>query len=455
MGTGLAANLLASGFTVAAWDRDIAVATDDGNADTAGINICQSLSDLVSAIEKPRRILMSIRSGPPVDQVLEQLRPLLSPGDVIADCGNSHFQDTARRATSCNAAGLGYLGVGVSGGPDGARTGPAIMAGGDEASWQCLGPVFDAVAAKVDGSPCSGYVGPGGAGHFVKMVHNGIEYAIMHLLMEAYAFLRRSCGDDRDSLIETMAAMNSGLTASYLTEITATVIAKRLPAGDAFLVDIVAGAAGHKGTGMWSVMAALEQGVAVPTISEAVMYRLLSAQDDGNAISVQSAPPKDDRRITDPTRMSDALTCAFISSFAQGLSIFDTCVPPLEHALDRKEILRIWRGGCILQGKMVEFLWQNAADQATSDNILNWPLVRDQVTKTRGALRSVVAASTLDGVPSAGLSSALAYAETKIGTPLPTAVLQLQRDYFGRHGVKDKRTGKSISISWGRDDDTP
>ena len=451
MGLGLAANLSANGLSVAGWDKESdtseAIAAD---SEAAGLTRCRSLEDLIGVIGAPRTILLSIPSGRPVDQVIEQLLPALSPGDVIIDTGNSHFRDTARRAEDLEKTGVKYLGVGVSGGPDGARHGPALMVGGDEGSWRRLQPMFDAIAAKVDGTPCCGYFGPGGAGHFVKMVHNGIEYAVMHLLMETCAILTSSHDMDGENLGKAITALNSGLTKCFLTEVTGRVLVQRVPGDDALLSEVVTGTVGQKGTGQWSVVTALEQGVAVPTIAEAVMYRALSGEFDSAAL-VSLPSDFDTDRIPDPlSTLSDALSLGFISAFLQGLAIIDSCEESLGDSLDRTEVLRTWRGGCILQGELVEFLWRSAESNKT-DDILNTAPVQAVIERTRTALRHAVAACSLDGVPCPGLSSSLAYIESRTAAPLPTAILQLQRDYFGQHGLRDKRDGRSIDVSWNRE----
>ncbi len=449
MGTGLAENLLRNGFSVAAWDRDFS-ATMEGSVrdEVAGISLHRSLADLAAAVEPPRRMILSIRGGPPVDAVIEQILPFLSPGDIVADCGNSHFLDTARRGQLLDAGDVGYLGVGVSGGPDGAKEGPSIMAGGSTESWQGFRDAFEAIAAKADGTPCGGHVGQDGAGHFVKMVHNGIEYAVMHLLMEMFEILKRCFGQDQRRLAEVIAEMNNGLTAGYLTEITAAVVAEPVPGEATPLIDVVADAVGQKGTGRWSLIAALDQGVAVPTIAEAVMYRLLSASPDRGVLPWSQSAGDPARLDGVRAMLPDAMTCALISTFAQGLSIFDTCEASLGHPVDQREILRIWRGGCILKGQMVDFLWHSAESEATPENMLSWEPVRTAAEQSLAAMRETVAKSTAAGIPCPGFSSALAYLESRLRAPLPTALLQLQRDYFGRHGLQDKRTGKPISVAW-------
>jgi len=463
MGAGLATNLSGKGIEVVAWDRDIEPSNLGSWADGNNFRGCGSLHEVVSVLEAPRCILLSIPNGAPVDQVLEQLTPHLSPGDVVADCGNSYFEDSVRREQWLKEAGIEFLAVGVSGGPDGARHGPSIMVGGSPAGWDAIRPVFEEIAATADGDPCCGYLGGAGAGHFVKMVHNGIEYAIMHLLMEACAVLERACGFSTDQIADAFTSMNSGLNKGYLTEITASVVSVRAPGEDQLLIDIIDNAAEQKGTGRWAVQTALDLGVPVPTISEAVMYRQMSAATFPENSQQTAADKRCLAPVSNPTELDallpDALTAAFISTFSQGLELCANASERIGDDLDIAEILRVWRRGCILQGELVNHLWaafpNEKGDGSSGRDVLHWKEVTPLLEKGTDSLRRVVAGAALAGIPCTGFASALGYIESKLGEPLPTALLQLQRDCFGRHGLRDKRTGERIVVQWHQGSEGP
>ncbi len=454
MGVGLAANLSEKGFEVVAWDRDIEPSSGAQWVDENGMRICADLNGLVAALTVPRCILLSIRSGDPVDQITLKLASILTPGDVVADCGNSYFRDTARREDQLWKSGISFLGVGVSGGPDGARRGPSIMVGGNREGWNSARHAFEAIAARADGGPCSGYLGPVGSGHFVKMVHNGIEYGIMHLLLEVYAVLRRLGGIDLGRIAEAFQRLNSGLTEGFLTAATATVLAARLPGDEQFLIDRIDGTAEQKGTGLWTVQTALELGVPVPTLSEAVMSRQLSLvlsctthEREGSLIFPSSQPVSvDGEGIVDD--LQEALALAFVSAFAQGLSVLAAAEPVIGHALDIPEVLRIWRQGCILQGELVTRLGSASLGSGSAFSVLDSEGIASVVNKGIEPLRHLVARAAMAGIPCSGLASALTYVESTRGMALPTGLIQLQRDYFGQHGLRDKETGEPINAPW-------
>jgi len=453
MGRGLSVNLVDKGIGVVAWDRSEKALVETAWAEGSDIEICRSLQDMVEKLAPPRCILLSIPSGAPVDEVLSLLAAELSSGDVVAECGNSYFRDTKRRVAMMRAHNVAFLGIGVSGGPEGARKGPAIMAGGDHEAWEKMHGVFNSIAAKVDNAPCCEFFGDGGAGQFVKMIHNGIEYAIMHLIMETYAILERVCGFSPERIAREFERLETGPTACFLMRVSAKVSGARDPEHGQFLIDLVDDVAGQKGTGQWTVQTALELGISAPTLAEAVMSRSLSSNSilrSNRIISgpspVASSPSKERLDIVDI--LPEALALAFASAFVQGLSICDAAEPVLGQGLEREAILRSWRRGCILEGAMVERLLAAEIEDGANKNILASggiePLVRDG----REALRKVVSDAVQDGIPCSGLASALAYVEALQGSSLPTALIQLQRDFFGRHGLKDKEKGLPIQAPW-------
>lgn len=453
MGHGLALNLVDQGIGVVAWDRDISSSDDAVSAGYSEIQICASLQSLVSELEAPRCIMLSIPGGAPVDEILSILGKELSPGDVVVECGNSYFRDTNRRGNQLRENGIALLGLGISGGPGGARKGPAIMAGGDPEAWERTSSIFTSIAAKAGDTPCCQFFGDGGAGHFVKMVHNGIEYAIMHLLMETYAILEHCCGFTPDRIAAEFENLDHGTTASFLTRVTANVAGARNTDSGQFLIDLVDDAAGQKGTGQWTVQTALELGVAAPTLAEAVMWRSLSSHplyrnnpDHSGSAPVAKHSSKNQANLL--AVLPDALALTFASAFIQGLSICDAAAGVLDHDLNRETILHSWRRGCILESAMVELLLDGEKKGADHNNPFSNEAIKSIVEKGLGPLRQLVANTAQAGIPCSGFASALAYVEALNGSPLPTALIQLQRDYFGRHGLKAKQTGDPIQAPW-------
>lgn len=449
MGIGLAKNLAKNGFEVIAWDKDDQIIKNASCAEDLEIIVCEDLNELVALLEPPRCIFLSILSGPPVGHVLTQLEELLSKDDVVADCGNSYFQDTQLREEQLRRFGIAFLGVGVSGGPEGARRGPSIMAGGSHAGWKRIRHTLEAISAKVEGEPCCKFLGPGGSGHFVKIIHNGIEYGVMHLLMEIYAILSRANGNDHERIAKTFEHLNSGLTESFLIGITALVAAARRPGQDDFLIDVVDGRAEQKGTGLWAVKIAMDLGMPVPTISEAVMSRQLSSVIEQHAClhspdAIMSIWNSD----YDEGALQNALSLALVSTFAQGMSVLTAGTAILDHELDVCEVLKTWRRGCILQGALIELLLEAASDPSARQDFLRSASLKDVILKGIEPLRRIIADAVMAGVPCSGLASSLAYIESKRGSPLPTSLIQLQRDYFGQHGIYDKQTGELIIAPW-------
>jgi 6-phosphogluconate dehydrogenase len=456
MGAGLAENFTGKNIEVAAWDKYL----DDpfllSSSVDSGFQICESLETMVEVLKPPRCILLSIRTGSPVDDILLCLSEMLKPGDVVADCGNSFFKDSERRERALEAHGIRFLGVGISGGPEGARSGPAIMAGGNLPAWEATGGLFETIAARAGGEPCCAYFGGGGAGHFVKMVHNGIEYAVMQLLLEVYAYLRQGQGADPARIASVFQEIDSGISASYLTGVTARVVAARSPVDRDLLIDLVDPRAGQKGTGQWAVQTALELGLSVPTLAEALMTRNLSNE----------ATPIDRERVGEPrgaayrqdtvglgaeTLISKGVGLAFISAFAQGLAMCARSQPLLGFQLDPTTVLRSWRRGCILRGAVVELLLDVLGDETRDANILNDEALYPTIEQGLEPLRCIVSDSVTAGVPAGGLASALAYVESMTGHPLPTQLIQLQRDFFGQHGLNHREDGRPLLASWSRD----
>ena len=448
MGCALAQNLIDKGFKINAWESnpDVRQRVEGSLGPTV---MATSLSDMMATLPEPRCILLFLPSGQQVDETLHMLREQLSPGDIVADCGNSFYRDTDKRRQTLEGSGIHLIGVGVSGGPSGARTGPAIMAGGDKDAWKIIQPVFDAVAAKSSKEPCCGYFGEAGAGHFVKMVHNGIEYGAMQLLAELYGFLESGCAMDVEAIAANFEELNKGSTKGYLTQLTAQVVRTRSRPEGRALVHIVDDVMDQKGTGRWSVEAALEFGVAVPTITEAVMTRNFSAN---RSLRQEETSPRVEPGSTlnkpDTAQIELALTLALASTFAQGLTLFSATGNTFGKRLDRAAILRTWRQGCILSGRIIEDLIKAVEGNPAGQNILNGGTFPSAVEKGLPALRSLTAQAISAGVPMAGFASALAYVELLNGGVSSGRIIQLQRDYFGSHGLRDKETGATFHGPW-------
>jgi len=446
MGRAIAQNLEDHGIKVKAWDH--ATETQDKIVRDLGPNVrASSVANMVDSLAAPRLILLFLPVGQPIDDTINTLRTCLKPGDIIADCGNSHYQDTERRQQELESSGISLIGVGVSGGPVGARSGPAIMAGGDPAAWKKIQPVFGAISAVSNDTPCCNYFGKGGAGHFVKMVHNGIEYGVMHLLAELHGYLEGGCGLDADAIAAIFIDLNQGHTAGYLTEITSQVANARLHPGDQPLIYAVDDAVDQKGTGGWTVKAALDYGASVPTIAEAVFARNLSS-NRALRQGTENAPRSFDLNAVDQDQLSDALTLALASVFAQGLTLFNAIGDIFGYNLNQAEILRTWRQGCILRGEMLALLIDAVCNDPNSENILCAGTFPDLTKSKLPALRLLIANAISAGAPMAGFSSALAYLELLNGGAQPGGIIQLQRDYFGHHGLRDKKTGTLFHGPW-------
>jgi 6-phosphogluconate dehydrogenase len=450
MGLGLAKNLAEKGFEVFAWDEESQINANVSNTKNRKITVCQTLRSLVSSLKPSRTILLCIPSGSPVTDVLTQLTELLSKNDVVADCGNSHFHDTRCRENHSRKFDIEFLGVGVSGGPDGARNGPSIMAGGSRSGWSSVQQCFEAISAKVGGKPCCAFLGQGGSGHYVKMVHNGIEYGVMHLLLEIYAILCRTSGNNNERIAEVFNRLNSGQTASYLMNVTARVLAERRSHQGSFLVDEVDSRAEQKGTGIWTVQTALDLGIPVPTISEAVMFRQLSAtlEQSGVSHAVNASLPEWFSENT--TKLQDAVLLAILSTFAQGISLLTAGKEAVGNELDVRAVLQTWRGGCVLEGAVINLLTKASNKLGDGNDVLTSPALNWAVSKGIQPLRSLIMDAIFAGIPCSGLASSLAYVESKRGYQLPTSLTQLQRNYFGQHPIYNKWTGEPIKVLWRR-----
>ena len=438
MGANLALNVEDHGFSVAVWNREPEktkqfVAASPEKKFTA----TSTLAEFVGALARPRNIMLMIKAGGPVDEMLDKLLPLLEPGDVVIDGGNSWFKETQTRAKKLIAHDLHFVGSGVSGGEDGARFGPSLMPGGTRESWESIRSIFEAIAATSDSGPCVTYCGPDGAGHFVKMVHNGIEYGDMQLIAEAYDLLRRGLGCEASELADIFAKWNEGPLQSFLIEITANIFRKSDPQTGAPLVEKILDKAGQKGTGKWTAQVALDLGVPVPTIAAAIDARVLSSmKDERVAASTMLAGPTPakpadrERFISD---VHDALYAAKICSYAQGFALTQAGSKEWNWNVDLRETARIWKAGCIIRAKFLDSIMRAYERRADLPNLLVDDAFRGTLSDSNEAWRRCVTYAQANGIPTPAFSASLAYYDSYRTASLPQNLTQAQRDYFGAH----------------------
>ncbi|MBL8324182.1 MAG: decarboxylating NADP(+)-dependent phosphogluconate dehydrogenase [Rubrivivax sp.] len=453
MGQNLVLNIESRGFAVSVFNRSPEV-TETFVAAHPGkrLSPARTLAELVATLARPRTVMLMVKAGSAVDAVLDDLAPLLEAGDIVIDGGNSHFADTERRAASLAARGLNFVGCGVSGGEEGARKGPSIMPGGPASTWQVLRPVFESIAAKVDGEPCVVHIGPGGAGHYVKMVHNGIEYGDMQLICEAYA-LMQAAGMEAPAMAEVFARWNEGELQSYLIEITARILAQRDADTGAPIVDVILDKAGQKGTGQWTLMSAADNAVVVSTINAAVEARVLSSMKAARvAASTRLSGPAS--RLPMPAadlvpRLHEALYASKIVSYAQGLDLMRTMGERKGWNLDLGGIARIWRGGCIIRARFLGRIAQAYAGPPPA-NLMLAPFFEAALNRAQAAWREVVALAVTAGVPVPAMSASLAYYDAYRSARLPANLLQAQRDFFGAHTYErvDRPAGQWFHTTW-------
>ncbi|HEX4456965.1 MAG TPA: NADP-dependent phosphogluconate dehydrogenase [Polyangia bacterium] len=459
MGENLALNLDDHGTPVAVWNLE-SEWTDKFVAAHPQVTGTRALQELVKALPRPRRIMMMIKAGAPVDMTLDKLEPLLEPGDVVIDGGNSWFKDTQRREAAWRPLDLHFVGMGVSGGSEGARRGPSMMPGGSKQAWEALAPALKAIAAQTKQGACVTYVGPDGAGHFVKMVHNGIEYGDMQLIAEIYDVLRRAFGYEAGRIADIFDKWNGGILESFLVELSAKVLRvpdSKDPKGGA-LVDHVLDVAGQKGTGKWSAQVALDLAVPIPTINAAIDARLLSAlKAERVAASKQLAGPASSTGGVDEkilALMPPALYAAKLCSYAQGMALIAAGSHEWKWDIDLKEMARIWTGGCIIRARLLEDIMRAFERDGKLANLLLDADVRKSVAEGQAALRQVLALAQARGIPTPALSASLAYYDAYRTADLPQNLTQAQRDAFGAHTYQrsDAPDGKPIHTDWLGDD---
>ena len=438
MGQNLILNMNDNGFKVVAFNRTFekTQAFLDGTAKGTQIIGAETLEELVSSLASPRKVMLMVKAGPAVDAVIAELVPLLDKGDIIIDGGNSNFEDSERRAAELADKGLLFVGSGVSGGEEGARHGPSLMPGGHKEAWPHLKPIFQAIAAKTDaGEPCCDWVGDGGAGHFVKMVHNGIEYGDMQLICEAYDFMQNGLGMDNDAMQSTFAQWNKGALDSYLIQITADILGFK--DGDTYVVDTIMDRAGQKGTGKWTGINALELGIPLTLIGEAVFARALSAIKDERVTASGALQGPDAQPTGAPEQwvdaLGEALFAAKIISYTQGYMLMRAAAEEYNWDLQYGSIAQMWRGGCIIRSAFLDDI--KAAYDKTPElaNLLLDDYFRDRIHETQASWRRVIGEAVNRGIPVPAMSAALSFYDGYRSARLPANLLQAQRDYFGAH----------------------
>src|SRR3989441_3225633 len=456
MGQNLILNMNVHVFTVVAFNRTVSKVDDFLHNEAKGTNVigAHSIEEMVGLLKKPRRVMLMVKAGQAVDEFIEHLLPHLEPGDIIIDGGNSLFEDTIRRTKYVESRGLLYIGTGVSGGEEGARRGPSIMPGGSPAAWPHVKDIFQKIAAKVeDGSPCCDWVGENGAGHYVKMVHNGIEYGDMQLIGEAYQLMKAGLGMTAEEMHQAFAEWNKGELESYLIEITRDILAFKDTDGQP-LVDKILDTAGQKGTGKWTVMNSAELGVPITLIAEAVYSRCISAfKDERVAASKKLKGPKsripgDRARFVEQIRQ--ALYASKIVSYAQGYMLMRAAAREYKWNLNYGGIALMWRGGCIIRSRFLGKIKEAYDNNPKLSNLMLDDFFRGEIRKSQKGWRNVVANAAKKGIPVPAFSTALAFYDQYRSAVLPANLLQAQRDYFGAHTYErvDKERGQFFHTNW-------
>jgi 6-phosphogluconate dehydrogenase len=460
MGRNLARNFARHGYAVALHNRTASRVTDmvQQFGHEGDFVPTQTAEEFVQALERPRRLVIMVNAGAATDAVIDEFAPLLEAGDMIIDGGNAHFKDTRRREADLRQMNLHFVGMGVSGGEEGALNGPSIMPGGSKESYQSLGPMLENISAHVDGTPCCTHIGPDGAGHFVKMVHNGIEYADMQLIAEAYDLLRHGIGLEPAQIAEVFKRWNTGRLDSYLIEITAEVLAHKDAATGKPFVDIVLDQAEQKGTGRWTVQDALDLGVPVSGIAEAVFARSLSGHADLRQAARDLPGPKEAQRSSgqrQPAEFADqieqALYASKLVSYAQGWNMMDVGSREYDWGIDLGQIAVIWRGGCIIRAAFLDRIRAAYANNAELPTLLVDDEFGKEIAAAQDAWRNVVATAVRLGIPVPGFSAALAYYDALRAERLPAALIQGLRDYFGAHTYHRTDRDGTFHTLWAQD----
>jgi len=456
MGRNLARNFASNGYTVAVYNRTTARTEEmmAAHGDEGSFVPATELADFVASLERPRRIVIMVKAGSGTDATIDSLVPLLEEGDIIVDGGNAHYEDTRRREAALREKGLHFFGVGISGGEEGALNGPSMMPGGSAEGYKSIGPMLETIAANYDGVPCCAHMGPDGAGHFVKMVHNGIEYADMEFIGEAYDLLR-AAGLSLQEISDTFREWNSGDLDSYLIEITSEVLDQRDAKTGKALVDVIADAAGQKGTGRWTVIIGLQLGVPVNTIAESVFARSISGHADLRAAGrehlsgpAHSFTPEDKAQLVEDVRQ--ALWTAKVVAYAQGLDLIRTASLEYDWNVDVASVATIWRAGCIIRASLLERIRSEYA-AGNLPTLLAAPSISAGLAETGAGARRVLGTAAQAGVPVPGFAAAVSYLDQVRAERLPAALIQGQRDYFGAHTYQRVDAEGTYHTEWSAD----
>jgi 6-phosphogluconate dehydrogenase len=440
MGRNLLLNMADHGFAVAGYNRDPSKVTSL-REEAQGLNVygTSDLKDFVQKLSRPRALMLLVTAGPAVDMVIKDLLPLLEEGDLVIDGGNSYFTDTERRAEELNAKGLRFIGVGVSGGEEGARFGPSMMPGGSKDAYEVVRPIFEAIAAKVNNEPCVTYLGPGGSGHYVKMVHNGIEYGIMQLISEAYDILKRGVGLSNDELHSVFNEWNNAELKSFLIEITTQIFLQEDDKTSGRLVDSILDSAKQKGTGKWTSQCAMDLGVPLSVIDIAVTMRYLSALKKERVAAAKVLPGSNPafnlngNKQTIVNQVRDALYFATIAAYAQGMSMLKIASDTYKYNLQLDEVAKIWRGGCIIRATLLENIMDAYRKNPQLPNLLVDPGLSDILVKRQDSVRKLISMAITAGIPTPAMSASIAYYDAYRTDRLPSNLIQAQRDNFGAH----------------------
>ena len=455
MGENLARNIERNGYSIAVWNREPAK-VDEFTERLKGHQVigAKSPEEFVKALERPRKMILLVKAGQPVDWTVDQVKPFLEEGDIIIDGGNSYFEDTERREKALKAEGLNFIGSGVSGGEKGALWGPSLMPGGDRQAYEQIRPIWEAIAAKVDDGPCVTYIGPGGAGHYVKMVHNGIEYGDMQLIAEAYDMMRRVCGMSADEMADVFDEWNRGDLESFLIEITTKILRVKDPETGKPLVDLILDQAGQKGTGKWTSAIALDLGVISPTIDAAVDTRNISSRKDERVEASKVINGPDYKYDGDKKEMvaaiRDALYASKICSYAQGMNLIRAGSDHYNWDINLGETARIWKGGCIIRAQFLDKIKQAYQRRADLPNLLLDPDFNAYIQGAQSNWRRAVTTAMTAGIPVPGMAASISYFDAYRTADLPLNLTQAQRDFFGSHTYQrvDKPGGPAIHTEW-------
>lgn len=455
MGKNLALNIESRGYSVAVYNRTYAKTEDFLANEAKGKNFvgAKTIEEFVNSLEKPRKIMLMVKAGPATDATIESLKPHLEEGDILIDGGNTLYEDTIRRNEELDKTGIHFIGTGVSGGEEGALNGPSLMPGGQKEAYELVAPIFEAISAKVDGDPCVTYIGPNGAGHFVKMVHNGIEYGDMQLIAEAYFILKHVLGMDANELHEVFTEWNKGELDSYLIEITADIFTKVDEETGKPIVDVIMDKAGQKGTGKWTSKNALDLGVPLPLITESVFARFISSlKDERVKASNMLSGPKPNAYEGDRKELIEAVRKALymskITSYAQGFAQMRAASEEYNWDLKFGDIAMIWRGGCIIRAQFLQKIKEAFDRDPELPNLMLDPYFKEIVENYQSALREVVSLAVKNGIAVPTFASAIAYYDSYRSEDLPANLIQAQRDYFGAHTYERKDKPGVFHTNW-------